>query len=80
MSQELVWTKLVNFMGPSRAHVLMDEVLDELGLTELRNADDRLRFACALIERGGANRLIGRTIAAQARLHGASEIVGCRPG
>ncbi len=71
MSQQIVWTKMVNFMGPSRAKALMREVLQQLGLAELRNAHDRLRFGSALIDRGGANKLIGETIALQARLHGA---------
>lgn len=62
---------MVNFMGPRRARALMHEVLEQLGLVELRNAHDRLRFGSALIERGGASKLIGETIALQARLHGA---------
>ena len=71
MSQQIVWTKMVNFMGPSLAKSLMREVLEQLGLSELRNANDRLRFGSALIDRGGASKLIGETIALQARLHGA---------
>ena len=71
MSQQIVWTKLVNFMGPSRARALMGDVLDKLGLAQLENAQDRLRFATELISRGGANSMIGQTIALQARLHGA---------
>lgn len=71
MSQQIVWNKLVNFMGPSRAQELMNETLEQLGLNELRNANDRLRFATLLIQRGGAPGLIGKTIALQARLHGA---------
>ena len=71
MSQQLVWTKLVNFMGPSRAQSVMGEVLAQLGLTHLENANDRLRFGTALIQRGGAGSMVGQTIALQARLHGA---------
>ena len=71
MSHQIVWTKLVNFMGPSRAHTIMRDILSQLGLPELRNADDRLRFATALMQRGGADSMIGQTIALQARLHGA---------
>lgn len=71
MSQQIVWTKLVNFMGPTEARVLMGDVLGQLGLAELANANDRLRFGTALIQRGGASSMVGQTIALQARLHGA---------
>lgn len=71
MSQQIVWTKMVNFMGPSRASTVMGEVLGQLGLVELKSANDRLRFGDALIQRGGASSMLGQTIALQARLHGA---------
>ena len=71
MSNKIVLTKLINCMGPSRAREIMRDVLAQLGLVELRNADDRLLFGSVLIERGGASKLVGRTIALQARLHGA---------
>ncbi|MEM9491321.1 MAG: hypothetical protein AAGC55_19395 [Myxococcota bacterium] len=71
MSHQIVWTKLVNFMGPSRARSLMSNTLEQLGLAELRSATDRLQFANLLIASGGANQFIGERIALQARLHGA---------
>jgi len=75
MSHELVSRKLINFFGPTQARTLMREILGQLGLTKLQSADDRLRFGTILIERGGANEFIGRTIALQARLHGARATV-----
>lgn len=72
MGNEIVLRKLINAMGQDRGRSLMIEVLGQLGLKELRTADDRFQFGSALIRRGGVGKLIGQSIAMQARLHGAT--------
>ncbi|WP_428262260.1 hypothetical protein [Haliangium sp.] len=71
MGNEIVMKKLINAMGPTSAKKLMKETLAQLGLVELKTADDRLHFGSALITRGGVGKLIGQSIMMQARLHGA---------
>ena len=71
MGNEIVLKKLINAMGPDRGRELMSEVLAKLGLKELKTADDRFQFATELIRRGGIGKLLGPSIAMQARLHGA---------
>jgi hypothetical protein len=64
--------KLVNMLG-AQARPLIAETLREAGLTDLITPDDRYRFACALMKRGGIYEAIGRAIKIQAILHGAAE-------
>jgi hypothetical protein len=68
-----VLQKLHNMLGPERATKLVDQTLAELKLTELKTANDRLRFGSALIRHGGVLEAIGRAIKVQALLHGARE-------
>jgi hypothetical protein len=71
MGNEIVLKKLINAMGQDRGRRLMSEVLTKLGLKELRTPDDRFQFGNELIRRGGIGKLLGPSIAMQARLHGA---------
>ena len=65
--------KLVTVLGPVRADAVVQETLARLQLTRLATADDRFRFGCELIARGGVLEAIGRSIKIQAILHGARE-------
>jgi hypothetical protein len=65
--------KLVNVLGAERARKLSGEILRQIGVTDLRSPNDRLRFGDALIARGGVLESIGRSIKIQAILHGAIE-------
>jgi hypothetical protein len=71
MGNDIVLKKLINAMGPEKGRKLMNEILLQLGITELRTANDRFNFGNALIDRGGIGKLLGQSIAMQARLHGA---------
>ncbi|MDP2344622.1 MAG: hypothetical protein Q8O67_26975 [Deltaproteobacteria bacterium] len=64
--------KLKNMMGEPAARTLIHEVFKELGVSNLDDADDRLRFGQALVPRGGVFEAIGRSIKVQALLHGAN--------
>ena len=63
--------KLVNMMGAERAAEVYAETMRRAGLASLVTADDRYRFACELMTRGGICEAIGRAIKIQAILHGA---------
>lgn len=65
--------KLVTVLGAQRARTLAAEILAEIGLGALTTPDDRLRFATALMNRGGLLEHIGRAIKIQAILHGAGD-------
>jgi hypothetical protein len=67
-----VFQKLQNVLGPERARKFHTDTLAELGLEELRSANDRLRFGHALLRHGGVMEAIGRSIKIQALLQGAS--------
>lgn len=71
MGNDIVLRKLVNAMGQEKGRKLMNEILSQLGISELRTANDRFNFGNALIDRGGIGKLLGQSIAMQARLHGA---------
>jgi hypothetical protein len=64
--------KLTNVMGQERGHAFYVEILDVLGLDELRDPNDNARFGDELITRGGVLASIGRSIKLQAILHGAA--------
>jgi len=66
--------KLVNVMGRDRAATVVADTMRRAGLTSLSTPDDRYRFACALMTRGGICEAIGRAIKIQAILHGAKEL------
>ena len=65
--------KLVNVMGRDRAATVIAETMRRAGLASVATPDDRYRFACALMARGGICEAIGRAIKIQAILHGAKE-------
>lgn len=71
MGNEMVLKKLVNAMGKDRGAKLMGEVLSQLGISELSSPNDRFQFGNELMRRGGVGKLLGQSIALQARLHGA---------
>jgi hypothetical protein len=58
-------------MGTDRGRRFFDQMLDELGMTELATPQDSLRFGEALMEQGGVLASIGRSIKIHAILHGA---------
>ena len=65
-------SKVLNMMGPDRGRAAIADAMRRASLTSLQTPDDRLRFACALMESGGICAAIGRAIKIQAILHGAS--------
>jgi hypothetical protein len=65
--------KIVNVMGRERAQPVIDDTMRRAGLRSLATADDRYRFACALMTQGGVCEAIGRAIKIQAILGGAKE-------
>lgn len=65
--------KLRNVLGAEKAAVVIAATLKQAGLDALRTPDDRFKFGCALMTRGGILEAIGRAIKIQAILHGASE-------
>lgn len=65
--------KLRNVLGAEKAAVVIAATLKQAGLDGLRTPDDRFKFGCALMTRGGILEAIGRAIKIQAILHGASE-------
>ncbi len=77
---DVALNKVVSTLGPQRARTLVAEILHEIGLGSLSSPDDRLRFAVALMARGGLLEAIGRAIKIQAILHGASDLDGTHPG
>ena len=72
-TQDPAFKKLVTVLGPVRAESVVGETLKRLGLSRLTTPDDRFRFGCELIARGGVLEAIGRSIKIQAILHGAKE-------
>lgn len=68
---DVALSKLTNVLGEDKATELVRAILREIGIAELRTPDDRLKFAEALMARGGVIEAIGRAIKIQALLHGA---------
>ena len=66
------FSKVLNMMGPDRGRAAIADAMRRASLTSLKTPDDRLRFACALMESGGVCAAIGRAIKIQAILHGAN--------
>ena len=71
--EDPVLKKLSYVMGPVEAPRFIHSTCRNLGLDNLNRPQDRMLFACALIQRGGLLEAIGRSIKIQAILHGASE-------
>ena len=65
--------KLVNVLGAERANVVVVDTMRKAGLKSLESAQDRYRFACELMTRGGLFEAIGRAMKIQAILHGARD-------
>jgi hypothetical protein len=66
--------KLIGLLGDAEAQRLIDEVLPELEIVELKTPEERRRFGEALVRRGGMLAVLGRAIQTQAILHGAGLI------
>jgi len=73
MSLDPALQKLINTLGPERGQAIYSEILLKIGRTSLASPDDRYRFACELMTRGGLLEAIGRAIKIQAILYGARE-------
>ncbi len=65
--------KLVNVLGRERAQTVVNETMRAIGVSKLVTADDRYRFACELMKRGGVLEAVGRAVKIQAILHGAKD-------
>jgi len=73
-ARDLALQKLFNMMGRDRAAPIIAETMRNARLRSLDTPDDRYRFACELMTRGGIFEAIGRAMKIQAILHGAREI------
>ena len=62
--------RLVKVFGAERGGKVFEEVLGKLGLAELADPDDEMRFADELIG-GGLMEAIGRSLRVRALLRGA---------
>lgn len=68
---ELALTKMTRILGEQRAHRLMEQILESLGI-ELQGPDELLRFAAELSKLGGFEGAVGAMLSVQAVMHGAS--------
>jgi hypothetical protein len=66
---ELARGKLVRVLGPSKGAVVLDEVLESLGLETLSGPEDLARFGEQLGHRGGFMSALGAALQTQALLH-----------
>lgn len=67
-----VMERLVHVFGRARGEQLYAETLESIGLPAIGGPNDEMRFADALIGRGGLHEAIGRSLRVRALLHGAS--------
>lgn len=73
IGRETVTLRLEQVLGKRQAATLVAQTMAEAGLADLRTANDQLRFADALIPRGGLYEAVGRALKIQAILNGGSE-------
>lgn len=73
MYENPVLKKLTYVLGAEEAPRFISSTCRDLGLDGLDEPQERMLFACKLIERGGLMEAIGRAIKIQAILHGARE-------
>jgi len=73
LQDDPVLKKLTFVLGPEEASRFIASTCRDLGLQGLSGPQDRMLFACSLIQRGGLMEAIGRAIKIQAILHGAHE-------
>jgi hypothetical protein len=71
--EDPVLKKLSFVLGPEEAPKFITSTCRALGIKGLHGPQDRMLFACSLIQRGGLLEAIGRAIKIQAILHGARE-------
>lgn len=69
---EVALTKLRNVLGPERAGVVMEQIMERIGLRTLSTADDLYRFGQAGAELGGFTAAVGALLRLHAVMHGAS--------
>lgn len=70
--EALAREKMSRVLGASRAAQLYAQVMAEVRLSELRDADDLMRFAQALAARGGFEGSVGALLCVQATIRGAA--------
>jgi hypothetical protein len=68
---ELVITRLTRAMGRTAGMRCVEELLAQLGLTEIRTPSELLDFANSLCQRGGINEVVGSSLRVTALLRGA---------
>jgi len=68
VTDKMLHIKLVNMLGEDAAGKLAGEILSELNLTKLSNAQDRYDFGECLTKKGGIFASIGKSIQIQASL------------
>jgi hypothetical protein len=71
--RDRAFDKLENILGRESARELWTSELKLLGVADLNDPGDRLRFGDALVRHGGILEAIGRSIKVQAVLRGAVE-------
>ncbi|MCB9584594.1 MAG: hypothetical protein H6718_04320 [Polyangiaceae bacterium] len=70
IGRDTVTQKLAQVLGKKTALDVVAKTMSEAGLEKLDCADDQLRFANALIPRGGLYEAVGRALKIQAILNG----------
>ena len=69
--ETLAREKMSRVLGATRAAQLYAQVMTEVRLSELRDADDLLQFAQALTSHGGFEGSVGALLSVQATIRGA---------
>ncbi|MGE0322952.1 MAG: hypothetical protein AB7K71_01885 [Polyangiaceae bacterium] len=73
IGRDTVTQKLAQVLGKKTALDVVAKTMSDAGLQKLDNADDQLRFANALIPRGGLYEAVGRALKIQAILNGGND-------
>lgn len=73
IGRDTVTQKLAQVLGRKAALELVSKTMVDAGLDALNTPDDQLRFANALIPRGGLYEAVGRALKIQAILNGGNE-------
>ena len=66
--------KLTSALGPEKSKQVVEECLQEAGLTTITTPQELLNFAKCLANRGGVAKVIGHSLKIQALLDGAAQI------
>ncbi len=73
IGRDTVTKKLAQVLGQKTAIDVVAKTMVEAGLEGLTTPDDQLRFANALIPRGGLYEAVGRALKIQAILNGGND-------